>query len=239
MKFPFRSHRISPPSEGFAYLPHYPRPITFNLPIIDSKEFALPVLIQPFYMIPDVLLDMLNTKTFQIEAEFVPSELDGFGPIVEATPRKVDETINNGSVWYKREDEPERINEDGFLSLADVYENYLPDTAFEDFPDARFQWPCGLNYTYTESFKIEEIEESEFVVSVSFNISPPTSMGQAINLDGKHFWFHRGIGGVIASISDGQNAIDFSSGHVEINGEQVGVKTPGFPLLKITSTEFF
>jgi hypothetical protein len=236
MKFPFRSHRISPSSEGFAYLPHYPRPITFNLPIIDSEEFSLPVLIQPFYMIPDVLLDMLNTKTFQIEAEFVPSELDGFGPIVEATPRKVDETINNGSVWYKRENEPERINEDGFLSLADVYENYLPDTAFEDFPDARSQWPCGLNYLYSETF---ELEETEYVVNVSFNISPPTSMGQAINLDNKHFWFHRAGAEVNASISDGLNAIDFSSGHVEINGEMIGEPSPGFPVVKITSTEYF
>jgi len=236
MKFPFRSHRISPSSEGFAYLPHYPRPITFNLSSIDSEEVVQPVLIQPFYMIPDVLLDMLNTKTFQIEAEFVPSELDGFGPIVEATPRKVDETINNGSVWYKREDEPERINEDGFLSLADVYENYLPDAAFEDFPDARFQWPCGINYLYSETF---EVEETEYVVSVSFNISPPTSMGQAINLDDKHFWFHTGIGGVIASISGGQFLNAFSSGHVEINGEMIGEPSPGFPIVKITSTEYF
>jgi hypothetical protein len=94
MKFPFRSHRISPPSEGFAYLPHYPRPITFNLSSIDSEEVVQPVFIQPYYLPPNVLLDMLSTKKFQIEAEFVPSELDGFGPIVEATPRNVDETIN-------------------------------------------------------------------------------------------------------------------------------------------------
>lgn len=237
MNFSFRSHRIVPASEGIAYLPHYPRPINFNFSIFDSEEVAQPVVIQPFYMIPNVLLDMLNTKTFQIEAEFVPSELDGFGPIVEATPRQVDETINNGSVWYKREDEPERINENGFLSLADVYENHFPATAFEDFPEATLQWPCGLNYLYSESI---EVEETEYLVNVGFNISPPISMFQAINLDDDHFWFH-GVSGVFASISDinGSSGNVFSSSHFELNGEMVGEPSPGFPKVKITSTEYF
>jgi hypothetical protein len=232
MNFPFRSHKFVPDSDGKAYLPHYPRRVNFGLSIIDPEEVIQPVFIQPFYLIPDVLLDMLNTKTFQIEAEFAPSELDGFGPIVEATPRQVDETINNGSVWYKREDELERINEAGFLTLADVYQQDFPI----EFPEAASQWPCGLDYNYNEFF---ELEETEYIVNVNFNISPPISMRQAINLDGDHFWFFQSIGGVTASISSNFSGITFSSSHFEINGEMVGEPSPGFPIVKITSTEYF
>jgi hypothetical protein len=65
-------------------------------------------------------------------------------------------------------------------------------------------------------------------------------MGQAVTLGGEHFWFHQGIGGITASISsEFSPLLSFSSGHFEINGEQMGVVAPGFPIVKITSAEYF
>jgi hypothetical protein len=237
MSFPFRSHRYDNSSSGIGYVPHYPRSLNLDLPILNPESVLEPVFYQPYYLPPNVLLDMLNTKRFQIEARFAPSELSGLGPISEASGRTVNDTINNGSVWYDRDGELQKINEGGFLSLSDVYENYLPAEQFDLYPDALAQWPCGINYRYDE---VIEEDDTDFFVSVSFFIRPPTSMGQAVTLGGEHFWFHQGIGGITASISsEFSPLLSFSSGHFEINGEQMGVVAPGFPIVKITSAEYF
>jgi hypothetical protein len=188
------------------------------------------------------MLDIFATKTFRFEAEFDGTSVQPEG--FTFSPISIEVELPNGclsSFFQGVNEAPVVSNGNGFESLVDVYEDYYADDVLP--PNGS----CGVRHSY-----IEELDTNPLVVlSVDFNIYAPYSFSIGSLPDGSSVWYlpprpENGVIGSYATAAYGEvtgpnpvlSPLAYLSGY-EINGFLVGYSNDVFPLLKITSLDYF